>query len=99
MGAYHGKGLNRGKRRTADWIRPGMTVMAETRSMNETVKASPWGSEAVPVKVKEEYEFFFVAIVMPHRRKWGLGISVPYTVTLDKRDIRTGELVIREREE
>lgn len=54
----------------------------------------PWNGIAVPVKVTEEYPNFYVGTVLPHHALGGFGVSTPYTVTLDKHDLKTGILII-----
>lgn len=73
------------------------------RLTGETVKvkhtkgdtdAYPWSGIAVPILITKEYPKFFIGTVLPHYAPSGFGISKPYTVTLDKHDIKTGVIII-----
>lgn len=50
----------------------------------------------LPIKILAEYEYFFLAEVLPHinpKQSWG--ISKPYRVTLDKFALSIREVKIR----
>lgn len=56
--------------------------------------AYPWNGIAVPVLITEEHPNFYVGTVLPHHAPGGFGISQPYNVTLDKHDLKVGNLII-----
>lgn len=50
----------------------------------------------LPVKILAEYEYFFLAEVMPHTNpKQSWGISKPYRVTIDKFALGIHEVKVR----
>ena len=69
----------------------GQTVKARTK--HETA-AYPWQGQTVPIKVTAEFPNFLVGVVLPHNAPKGFGPSKEYTVTLDKHDISTGEMIL-----
>lgn len=56
--------------------------------------AYPWNNIAVPVLITEEHPLFLVGTVLPHHAPMGFAISQPYNVTLDKHDLKAGNLII-----
>lgn len=62
-----------------------------------STSAYPWNGIAVPVLILKETPRFLTARVLPHYAPKGcgcMGISHPYTVTLDKHDIQLGVIII-----
>lgn len=50
----------------------------------------------LPVKVIQEYEYFWVCRVLPHRNpKHSWGISRPYIMTIDKFNLKCGDVKCR----
>ena len=60
------------------------TVRLKDKSL---AHAYPWEGIAVPVKVIGEYEFFYLATVLPHRNERG-SMSKPYNVTFSKQQLK-----------
>lgn len=76
-------------------MKVGQEVMVALKDHSQD-KAYPWDGKAVPVKIIGEYEFFWLATVLPHRNPNGLAMSRPYNVTLSKQYIKEGAFVIQE---
>ena len=70
----------------------GQTIKVRHKSGH--TDAYPWNGIAVPVLITAEYPNFLVGTVLPHHAPMGMGISQPYTVTLDKHDLKVGNLII-----
>lgn len=51
----------------------------------------------IPIKILAEYPRFFVVEVTPHRnpiRSWGM--STPYRMTIDKFNLKMGEIIVKD---
>ena len=70
----------------------GNTIKVKCTDKNS--ECYPWQGINVPVLITAEYELFLVGKVLPHHAPHGFGLSKPYPVTIDKHDIRTGEMII-----
>lgn len=70
----------------------GQTIKAKHK--NGHTDAYPWNGISVPILITEEHPNFYVGTVLPHHAPGGFGISQPYTITLDKHDIKTGVIII-----
>lgn len=75
-------------------------LMAEKGlSAGNTAPYPEWKGMRVPVFVKDEYPNFYVCEVLPHRNTnvASFGDSRPYTVTIDKHDVKSGLFKFEER--
>ena len=70
----------------------GKTVKAKHK--HGDTDSYPWDGISVPVLITAEYPMFLVGTVLPHHTPRGLGLSNPYTVTLNKHDILLGVIII-----
>ena len=70
----------------------GETVKAKLK--RGTSDAYPWEGMEVPIKITAEYPNFLVGTVLSHKQPKGFRTSQEYTVTLDKHDIATGEMIL-----
>ena len=51
----------------------------------------------LPMMVIKEYEWFYHCVVMPHRNlKLSQGVSKPYAMDINKKDIDTGVVTVKE---
>ena len=70
----------------------GQTVKARVKAGH--TPAYPWFNKTVPVKITAEYPTFLLGVVLTHFAPNPFGPSQEYTVTLDKHDIATGEMIL-----
>ncbi len=56
--------------------------------------AYPWQGQEVPILITGEYDSFLVGLVLPHYTPHGMGLSHPSPVTIDKHDIKIGEMIL-----
>ncbi len=57
--------------------------------------AYPFIPQSVEVLVLGNYDYFYTVQVLPHKnREDGLGLSIPYTISLNKEDIKLGLIEI-----
>ena len=54
----------------------------------------PWQGMTVPVLITGEYANFLIGEVRPHYAPNGFGLSRPYPITIDKRAITIGEMIL-----
>lgn len=65
-------------------------------SFNETADSSdPWSYGPQEAKVIAETPYFIVVTILPHYNPHGLGLSSPYSTSLHKHDIMTGDAIIK----
>lgn len=79
---------------TAEQLYPGCEVYMMSKQYAKA-DVLAWGEAYVPVRITKEFPSFFVGEVMPHKNSKGNLVGDKYTVTLDKFDIKSGNVRVR----
>lgn len=70
----------------------GQTIRVKRKSGESD--AYPWGYAEQSLRVNKETPYFLSCTVLPHKHPHGFGMSTPYSTTISKHEIQTGEMII-----
>lgn len=76
----------------AEDLHEGMTLEAKFNKAPDPI----WNDQYLPIRIEKEYPRWFLCTVLPHvNQKDGMGMSSEYPMTIDKFNLRIGEVVCR----